>query len=222
MRRPGMKAHWDIFRRSASVGTLLKPDHTHPEHLTVTRFDVVFAHELEAAVLANAEHRQTGRGQARPAAVSYRQSPDVRGYEKAPARIDMKIAAVDAERVDVLDDLGFAARPIDREHRERVLPADKNAALVGRGGAVCDIGKPPARMQLDRADRLPAADIAGLGECVLLEHRRADQPAVVKLEQVEPVLPFQRYIGPGLRRMEIEVARPKAIAAIRRDRRLVG
>src|SRR5437588_323085 len=78
-----------------------------------TRFDVVFAHELEAAVLADAEHRQTGRDEARPAAVSDRQSRNVRGDEKAPARIDMKIAAVDAARVDVLDDLGFAARRVD-------------------------------------------------------------------------------------------------------------
>src|SRR5438477_10183609 len=189
--------------------------HTHPEQLTVTRFDVVFAHELEAAVLANAEHRQTGRDQARPAAVSDRQSFDVRGYEKAPARIDMKIAAVDAARVDVLDDLGFAARPIDREHRERVLAADKNAALVGRGGAVCDIGKPPARMQLDRADRLPAADIAALGECVLLEHRRAEQPAVVSLEHAQTVVPFQRNIDAEVDRVRIKMARRKSIPLIR-------
>jgi hypothetical protein len=146
----------------------------------------------------------------------------MRGDQKAPARVDVKVAAVDAARIGVLDDMRFAARRIDREHRQIVLAADKHAGLVGRGGAVRDIGKPPGWMQLDRADRLPAADVAGIGERVLLEYGLPEQRAALELEHVEPVLPLERNVDPGLHRMKIEVARPKAIATIRRDRRLVG
>jgi len=197
-------------------------DHAHPEHLTVAGFDIVFAYESELAVLADAEHRQASRHEPRPGAVFDRQSPDMRGDQKAPARIDVKVATVNTARVGVLDHLRFAACRIDREHRQIVLAADKHAGLVGRGGAVRDIGKPPAWMQLDRADRLPAADVAGLGERVLLEHRLPEQRAGLELEHVEPVLPLERNVDPGLRRMEIEVARPKTVAAIWRDRCLVG
>ena len=45
---------------------------------------------------------------------------------------------------------------------------------------------------------------------------------LVEGEHVEPVLPLQRDIDPGLCRVEIEMARPEPVAAIRRDRHLVG
>ena len=35
--------------------------HPHPEHLAVSDIDIVFAHEIELAVAADAEHREAGR-----------------------------------------------------------------------------------------------------------------------------------------------------------------
>ena len=68
-------------------------------------------------------------------------------------------------------------------------------------------------MHLDRADRLPAADIVGLGERALLVTGAAEQLVAVEREHVEPVLPLERHIDPGLGRVEVEMPRPEAIAA---------
>src|SRR5579862_563649 len=46
-------------------------DHPHPEHLPVTHFDVVFAHEIEPAVGADPEQRQAGWHRADGAAVPH-------------------------------------------------------------------------------------------------------------------------------------------------------
>src|SRR5205814_8072512 len=98
------------------------------------------ADEIEFSVVADAEYRQAGRHEAGASAVLHRQSRDVRGDQQASARIDVKVAAMDAVRIDMLDRAGLAGRRIDREDRQRVLAADKNAGLVRRGGAVRDIG----------------------------------------------------------------------------------
>src|SRR5436305_8548378 len=86
------------------------------------------------------------------------------------ARIDMKIAAMNAVRLRVLDQGGLAACGINGIDGEVVLAAHKDplAALLGRrGGAVCDIGETPAGMQLDRADGLPAAAVVRLCQAAL-------------------------------------------------------
>ena len=41
-------------------------------------------------------------------------------------------------------------------------------------------------------------------------------------EHVELVLALERDVDPGLCRVEIEMARPEAVAAVRRDRNLIG
>ena len=76
-------------------------------------------------------------------------------------------------------------------------------------------------MHLYGADRLPAANVVRLGQRALLVNRRRQQRRVVEGEHVEPVLPLQRHVDPGLGRVEIEVPRAEAIAAVRRDRGLV-
>src|SRR5205085_11743105 len=134
----------------------------------------------------------------------------------APARVDVEVAAMNAMRIDMLDRVRLAGRRVDREHRQIVLAADKDAGLVRRGGAVGDIGKTAAGMQLYGAGGLPAADVAGLGQRVLLVQRRRQQYPVVKLEHVEPVLPFEGDIDPWPGRVEIEMPRPEAVAAVRR------
>src|SRR6266542_1793115 len=146
----------------------------------------------------------------------------MRGDQQAAARIDVKVAAMDAARVDMLDRGRLAGRRVDGKDGQRVLAAHKCAARVGRGGAVRDIGKTAAGMQLYRAGDLSAADVAGLAQGALAEQRLRRQGAVVEGEHVEPVLPFERDIDPGFARVEIEVARPEAVTAIWRYRRLVG
>jgi len=86
---------------------------------------------------------------------------------------------MDAARIDMLDRAGLAGRRIDREDRQRVLAADKNAGLVRRGGAVGDVGRTPAGMQLYGTDGLPAANIAGLAQRALLVQRLARQRAPI-------------------------------------------
>ena len=120
-------------------------DHAHPEHLSVARLDIVFAHEIEAAVVADAEHRQAGRARSLPSRSG--KPGDVRGHQEAPARVDMEIAAVDAARVDVLDRVGSPLSGSTANTARLFSPPTKHRppSSVGRRGAVGDIGKAAAR-----------------------------------------------------------------------------
>ena len=117
---------------------------------------------------------------------------------------------MDAVRVDVLDQVRLAGRLVDRIDRQRIL--------AGRtGGAVGDIDGATVRMHVHRADRL-ARDRRTPQRVLAKARRRPTARHSCEFEHVERVLPLQRHIDPRLRRMEIQMPRPEAIAAIGRDR----
>ena len=69
----------------------LQRDHPHPEHCLISYIDVVFAHEGQLAVIAEAENREAGGYCLYRIAVSdiYRQI--VLRDQQAPARVDVKV-----------------------------------------------------------------------------------------------------------------------------------
>src|SRR5437016_12390388 len=57
-----------------------------------------------------------------------------------------------------------------------------------------------------------------LGERFPAERGRRGEGVAVEPEHVELVLALERHVDPRLRRMEIEMPRPEAVAAVGRDR----
>src|SRR4051794_314218 len=76
-------------------------------------------------------------------------------------------------------------------------------------------------MDVNGAGDLPAADVARRGQGAFAKGRRREQRIARKLEHIEAVLPLPRNVDPGSGRVEIEMTRPKAVAATRRNRGFV-
>jgi len=91
------------WRPSAKALLRLQRHHPHPEHHLVADVDVVFAHEGQLAVVADAKHRQAGGYCLHRIAVPHVHRQVVLRDQKAAARVDVKGARVDLLRLDVLD-----------------------------------------------------------------------------------------------------------------------
>jgi hypothetical protein len=100
----------------------LQRHHPHPEHHLVADVDVVFAHEGQLAVAADAKHRQAGRYCLYRIAVPHIHRQIVLRDQNAAARIYVKGAGVDLLRLDVLDRSWLAGGLIDRIHDDAVSP----------------------------------------------------------------------------------------------------
>jgi hypothetical protein len=90
--------------------------------------------------------------------VAQRHRPDRRGDEEPPAGIDPEGAQVVGVSVGVLEQRRLAGGLVDGEGRDRVLAAREHflALEVGqREGAVGEIDKAAAGMDMDRARELP-------------------------------------------------------------------
>src|SRR5262249_5183494 len=88
--------------------------------------------------------------------------------------------------------------------------------------AISHIDEPPCGMDVDRARRLPRADVAGIGKR-RLDKQGVRREEVIRLQFVDMqlILALDRDEHPRLLRMKIEVPRPKAEAVARCDRRLL-
>src|SRR6185436_2279274 len=82
-----------------SLRTRLQLHHPHPEHGLAGDVNVVLADEGERAVVADAEHRQSGREGPDRVAVSHVHREIVLGHEHASTRIDVKRARMDGARL---------------------------------------------------------------------------------------------------------------------------
>ena len=123
--------------------------HAHPQHRPVADIDVVFAHEVEPAVGIDPEDGEARRYGAQGRAVLDRERHDMGGDRQAAGRVDMKRPAVNAARINVLDQARLAGRPVDRIHREIVFAADKDGFTVefrSRRGAIDRVDKAVIRM----------------------------------------------------------------------------
>src|SRR6516162_5639454 len=123
------------FRRAGFGGgsdRSLQRDHAHPKHRLVV--DVVFADEVEPAVAVDPEDGQARWYDPQGWAVLHRERHDVRGDQQAAAWIDVKRPAVNAARIDVLDQARLTSRLLDRVYSEIVFSAGEDAlALEFRG-----------------------------------------------------------------------------------------
>ena len=136
----------------------------------------------------------------------------------------MEGAAMDAVRVDVLDRVGLAGLRVDGKDGEGIFAAgeDPRPSISVVRGAVGDIDEAAVRMDMHGADRLSPADIIRLGDRVSFRNiGAASSVPSSKANMSSRFCALQRHIDPGLGRVEIEVARPEAVAAIGRDRHLV-
>src|SRR5262245_17928782 len=200
--------------------------HPAPELLTLAGVNVVFAHEGEPAVVADAIDHDAGGERLDLVAFAHGQRADARRDQQPPARIDAEGAQVDALAVDGLDQLRLTAPPVDGEHRDIVLAAvehllalELDLALV----AVDEIDEAAVGMDVDRAGALRRLDVDGIGERLLDERRVAAERAVRRQPvDIELVLPLDRDEHPRLARVEIEMPRPEAEPAAGRDRGEVG
>ena len=100
--------------------------HAHPKHRLVADIDIVFANEIELAVVVYPEHREAGRYDTDRSPLFDRQRHDMGGDQHAPAGVDVKCSAVDAARIDMLDQARLAGRRVDRIRREIVFSAKQH------------------------------------------------------------------------------------------------
>ena len=96
----------------------LQCHHAHPEHRPVADIDLVFADEVQPAVVFDPEDGEARGDGVQGCAVSNNKRHDVRGNQQAAARVDMKSSAANAARMDVLDQARLAGRRVDRIGRE--------------------------------------------------------------------------------------------------------
>ena len=73
----------------------LQRDHPHPEHRLISDIDVVFAHEGQLAVIAEAENREAGGYCLYRIAVPHIHRQIVLRDQNAAARVDVKGARMD-------------------------------------------------------------------------------------------------------------------------------
>src|SRR5262245_64375335 len=200
--------------------------HPAPELLALACVDVVFAHEGEPAVIADAIDHDAGGERLDLVAFVHGQRADARRDQQPAARADAEGAQVDALAVDGLDQLRLAGRRVDGEHRDVVLAAvehllalELDLALV----AVGEIDETAVGMDVDRAGALRRLDADGIGQRLLDEQRIAAERAVRRQPvDVELVLPFDRDEHPRLARMEVEMPRPETEPVAGCDRSEVG
>src|SRR5207302_11423082 len=106
-------------------------------------------------------------------------------------------------------------------HGKRILASGEHLVAVDldrRGRPVGGIDEAAVRVHVNGAGSLPATDVAGLGQRLLAEDRRRRKLAIGDREHVELALALERYVDPGLARVEVEMARPEAVPAVRRHR----
>src|SRR5438034_5971492 len=163
-----MPAPW--ITRTLGISALLRNrlqlHHPHPEHGLAGHVDIVLADEGELAVVAHAEHRQTGRDGPDRVAVSHVDRKIVLGHEHASTRIDVKRARMDGARLDVLDRRWFAGGLVDRVHHDTLLATPEHllALVIHRVlGTTRPIEKPAVRMHVDRAGCLTRSTVLRLG-----------------------------------------------------------
>jgi len=92
----------------------LQRHHTHPEHGFVADIDVVFAHECQLAIIADAEHRQACGYCLYRVTITHIDRKIVLRDQQAATRVDVKGARVDLLGLDVLDQGRLAGRLVDR------------------------------------------------------------------------------------------------------------
>src|SRR6516162_9695985 len=150
--------------RSATFSLMLH--HAHPKHRLVADIDIVFANEIELAVVVYSEHREAGWYDTDRSPLFDRQRHDMGGDQYAPAGVDVKCSAVDAARIDMLDEGRLAGGGIDLVDGDRILCTREYGLALDlhrRGGAIDGVHKAAVRVYVDGARDLPAADVVGLG-----------------------------------------------------------
>jgi hypothetical protein len=128
-------------------------DHSTPELLRVSNFDVVFPCESERAFLGDAKH---GHSRRHGHSVAAQHRHNAGGDEKTPARIDTESAQLHAASVDALNRLWFTAVLIERVDDEVIFPALRNlsAAFSRRKGPVGQVDEFAIGMDMDRPGAL--------------------------------------------------------------------
>ena len=216
---PAVKPPVAICLRAAVGHPGMGLNHSQPEELAGAHLDVVLAQEAKRAVIGDAEQRKAARPVPRSAgSIRCRRAHGMSRDEEPTARIDVKGAAVDAGGIDRLNPHRFAAPRIDRKHRDRILTADGHtlAPHTGRrGGAIGDINGLAVGMDVHGAGGLKHSALARAGQGTPFAHEMRGRSVESKLG--DPVLRLQHDISPGLRRVEIEVARTETVIAAGRD-----
>ena len=71
----------------------------HPEHRVVADVHVVLVHEVELAVVTDAEHRQARRHVAHRRTIPHEQRSDMRRDQQAPARVVVATSDINVRRL---------------------------------------------------------------------------------------------------------------------------
>ena len=231
--QPAARGQRPVHDRDGDEDALYRPrlagqrHHAHPPHRPVADIDIVFADEFEPAA-----DRRCGTPTGRPgrngcrrcrrtgspmicAATSSRPLGSMWNVRQWMPRVSTCWIGVRlAGRLDRCQ----RPRASSRRRQRRACRSPRSSRRRGWRHRRC--GRSDARA--------PCRPPAGRGCCAV---RRACLDAVVgsgesvppgEFEQIEPVLPLQRDIDPRFCRMEIEMARPEPVAAVRRDRDFVG
>src|SRR5215471_1676164 len=136
--------------------------------------------------------------------------------------MDREGSQLDAVTIGGSGQSRFRGVLIDRESRDVVFAAVKDLLARERnrsGVAIGQINDASIRVDVNRSRALTRPDIARIGERLFDEERlRAECPVGFQFVDIELILPLDRHEHPRLRRMKIEMARPKAKAVSWRDR----
>ena len=193
----------------------------------IRRGDVVLADVGEPAVIRDAVDGQAGGDGGNLGAFMQEEGDLVGGYQDAGAGIQGESARAHAVRFCVLQQRGLAALRIYRVDGDSVFAAGEHLLALeidGVAGAVGLIHDASVGMDVDRAGGLAGVDVGGVGQAVLGEECDGVERPVRQLAiDLQLALAFQRNENPGLRGVEIQVARLKVEAAVgAMDRRLVS
>ena len=139
-------------------------------------------------------------GTCRTIAVAHVHRLDVRRDQQAASRVDVERPRVEAARIDALQQLRLAARWVDRERREAVLPASEHLPAVEIDGviaAVDAVDDVAARVHVNGAAELPRPHVGRLLEQIPCVHRPGSERIPAAPEKGELVLPLERDVDPG-------------------------
>src|SRR5579862_1740126 len=138
---------------------------SHPEHILCAYVQVVLAREIELAVALYAEDGKAGGDGAHSSRAAHDKLHHVGRDENLAARVESKRARVNSARVRVLDQRRLAGLLVDREHSDAVLSADEHRLpleIRRAARSIRDVHILPARMHVNRPERLPRPHVAGL------------------------------------------------------------
>src|SRR5580692_7169466 len=214
--------------RSARRQHLRQRNHPAPPLRQLADVEIVFADEIELAVGADLEDGDARRDDDDLAIAADGRRRQRSHRHHSAGGIQAERAGMGGADIGMLECGRLAGLRVDGEGRDIAFAGAENLDAVDvldagphrqrDARAVAEIDDLAVGMNVNRSGALNRDAMVRIGQGFLGEQRLGVEIAVrLELVDDELALPFDRQIDPRLSRMEVEVPRPEAIAAVRLD-----